>query len=815
MLLLLLFVLCAADQLHEDYEYVFFVNQLNADEFAEMLQLYQDKLVKATDENQRSIEEKRVEKLLRDQAGIIRVTRKNLPLAFERLVAEADAEETKKLHPEENPTDNVRDINRFLTSRKLLSLDDEDVDSETEDAAEISSLTGAAKPITRGGNGAHKHCESGREVAQLSTEKIPDLSMLHPALNLHVDEEEGTIHFSVEVPYIPFDARYIISFDPIEHSAEKPLSCSSNYDLDDAEKNTTNKRTNIWGHAPNANYRDAFSSKKEYPAYYSSPHSKWLAQASGCSHVKYGATFTVSELTQCADADDNYAIGLSQLATGIESSAVSMVGIVWVSLLQPSTDSQLPGHDTLETAIVVAKWAHPFSLTIDERDSKIILADSANGGIRSVIEHVPVYAKESQGSTERPRAATVMRKTSLTKDGLLELNLQTQFAVEDGEVCEASSLSLAQIMWREFELVESRPHDAAGAYCVKVKNPDGKEEQVVLQDWRLRSKQPLDVYDGDFVLLFCDFDTKETDNVCDESNAIHRTTLGVRMSRENSETTEQIAFHSEITQHVSVSNEETKVHTGSYESGDRACMQSYVIGPKTLTNQIEVKIVEAWLCTSEEGDDETSNKDELLCKTRPHAVQLVGTNPNTTEIVFNQSRNVTVHHPGVYGLLSVGVCFDVNARFLDANNRSVIEKNQRYESKVKMQPATIRRVGAIHITPMFFGIEKLIEETERSYDVSIEALSSHAEDQSLQASPFVAAVLRKSIDSARESGLVEEIHAHEFSVLPDDVDDPVTSELESAIAIGLTLTLMLAFGLILYFCVLGSSGLRTFASRFE
>ena len=795
-------------QLHEDYEYLFFIDELNADEFAQISALFFERMVKAKDPKQRSLERNRVVQMLHDQAKIIRVTRQNLPSAFERLVKKADDEELKKKEEAKNAEEGVKSISNFITSRKLLALDDEEVDDDAVDEAEIGSLSGEAKAIIRGGNGNHKHCESGREVAQLATDKIPDLSTLHPALNLHIDEEEGTIHFTVEVPYIPFDARYVISFDPIEHSAENPLTCSSNYE---GELNSTeqhSKKANIWGHAPNANYRDAFSSKKEFAAYYSSPQSKWLPQASGCSHVKYGATFTVSELTECSDGEGNFAIGLSQLATSIESSAVSMIGIVWVSLLQPSSDSQLPGQDTLENAVVVAKWAHPFSLTIDERDSKIILADSANGGIRSVIEHTPIYAKDSQGSTERPRAATIMRKASITKDGLLELNLQTQFAVDDGEECEASSLSLAQILWREFEMAEAPVHDSPGAYCVKVKNPDGKEEQVVLQDWRIRSKKPLDVYDGDFVLLFCDFDSKETDNTCDETNAIHRTTLGVRMSKENSETTEQIAFHSEITQHVSVSDEETKVHSGAYDSGDRACMQSYVIGPKQLTSQIEVKIVEAWLCTSNDGDDKTSNKDELQCKTRPHAVQLVGTNPNTTEVVLNSARNVTVHHPGVYGLLSVGVCFDVNARFIDGSNRSVIEKNQRYESKVKMQPATIRRIGAIHITPMFFTVERLIEETDRSYDVSIEALSTHAEDQSLQAAPFVAAVLRKTIDSARESGLVEETHAHEFKVLPTDVDDPVVSETESAVAIALTLLIMLAFGLILYFCVLSSNRFR-------
>lgn len=781
-----------AEQLHEDGYYFFFAADLSANEMQTLVALYEDKYVTVNKDKSSVTEQKeKVRKMIDQQKKIIRITRKLFPTAFERLVAAADAKELHEQQPENAP--------RFQ-KRNLLSLDEDvnlEMDVEEDDDAE------EAKAVTRGGNGNHKHCESGREVQQLSIDKMPDLSTVHPDLSVHVDEEEGTVHFSVTLPYIPYDGQYIVSFDPIEHAAEIPLECSSNYDTDIEYNVTESSRFNIWGHAPNANYRDAFSSKKDYAAYYSAPSSRWTAQASGCSHVKYGATFTIEELSKCADSNDLFAVGLSQLATTEKSSAISLVGMVWISYLQPSEH-----HDNLKNAIVVAKWSHPFSVTVDERDSKIILVDSANGGVRSVIKHTPTIAAESQDSIGQPRAVTVMRRASLTQDGRLELNLQTRFSTTDnnGE-CVPTTLKLASIMWREFEVAEAPQHDAQGAYCTK---PKDVERAVVLQDWRIRSKQALHVYDGDFLLLFCDIGD-QTDEPCDETNAFHRTNLGVRMSIEDTATEEKIEFHSEITQHVSVSADESKAHTGAYESGQRACMQSYVIGPKDLTSQIEVKLVEAWLCTSDEesalaiDEEKSTTKDRLSCNKRAHTVQLVGTDNNTSELVLNKELGVTVHHPGAYGLLSVGVCFDVNARFTDSENRSIVEKHQRYESKVRMLPATIRRIGAIHVAPMFTVLEFLAAETERQYDPSIEALSTHAEDQSLQSHPFVAATLRKTIDSARQSGLAVETHAHEFNVLPTDVDDPILSETESAIGIAIVFIVLLSLGILLYFCVVAQS----------
>lgn len=846
----LFFFSVAAAHLLPDNEYVFLGSQLTESEVTQLVAVmrarYKSNLVNEKYHTFFS----RVEKLVRDNLATTRITRDLLPGAFERLASEYDAavelknqnlQQQQQQRQQQNPE--LPTFKELATFRKLLSVDEDEIDEDDLDSEDfvdegtasessysseysITDYGNNIKAITRGGNGNHKHCESGREVVQLSTDKMPDLSTLHPEFSLYVNEEEGSLRFTVEVPYIPFDARYIISFDPIEHAAETPLSCSSDYE----GKNSSSalKSKNLWGHAPNANYRDAFTSKKDFAAYYASPESKWIPQASGCSHVKYGATFSIEELTNCADSVGKFAIGLTDVPNN--ANAIAMFGVVWISLLQPSTYSQTTHNDTLKNAIVVAKWAHQFSITLDQHDSKIILTDSANGGIRSKINHKPTIARESLGAKQRPRSVTILRRASITKDGFLELNLQTQFDASSSHHCRAKNLTLAHIGWTEFELAEAPIHGETGAYCFNVKNPsDGKESSVMLQNWRVRSKLALQVYDGDFVLLFC-YLNPETDEQCDESNAVHRTTLGVRMSNSEAslEKTEEISFHNEITQHVSLSqsvenevdaeaNEgaemSSRVHTGQYESGQRACMQSYVVGPKKITSHVELKLIEAWLCTIDDSTMSKENAEKSICTAGSHFVRLAWTEENSTTMFVNDALHVAVYHPGAYGLLSVGVCFDVNARFVDSNNRSVIEKNQRYEAKVKMQPATMRRTGPMHVASMFSFVQRLVADKNREYDPAIESLCAHAIDQSLQSAPFVMSKLRKSLDKARESGLDVSVKAHEFSVQPSEDDDSILSDFDNAIALVITFLAMFLFAVLLYMCFVGSSRLQIFASR--
>jgi len=844
LLLALLLTLVCAREFHNPNSYFFTAAQLTPDELDQLVALYAAPSIAEQPDMTDFIME-RVRATVLRSLNKIRVTSSLLPAAFTRLV-EAQEKAQEKPSPVSSPSPTRTP---GFQKRRLLSLgndvfstgseDSDNIDITFKEADSDSSSSSSLdidhvqpRPVVRGANGNHKHCESGNEVKQLQTDAFPDLSTVHPFLSVHVDEEEGTIHFTVEVPYIPFDARYIISFDPIEHAAEKGLACSSNYEpdtpqFDDKEAESSSSSSSdssgelrarktpvsIWAHAPNANYRDAFNSKQLYPAYYSDPDSKWLAQANGCSHVKYGATFTIAELANCSDAENRFALAITELATTDEASAISIMGVVWISLLQPSSANDL---DTLDNALVVATWAHPFALTVDDRDSKIIIVDSANGGLRRAIDHMPVVATDSTGSIDRPRTMTLLRSATLV-DGLLEVHLQTQINVPDDEACVPRNLTLHQITARELELKSMPPSlDDSGAYCVVTSEADEQKTYVMLQNWKLVAKAGARVIDGDFVLLFCYETDFAADAVCDEGNAVHRTAIGLRISREKSESNEAISFNSEITQHVALSEPDkiAKVHVGDFQSGQRVCMQSYVIGPKQLTSQIEVQLLDAWLCVLPTGTVVADNA--LVCEQSEHYVKLVWRRSNdSTEVLVDKTRDVVVQHPGAYGLLSVGVCFDANARFTDSQNRSLIQSHQRFESRLRMQPATIRRNGPIHIMPMYPTLAELARGPSRAYDPSIGSLSQYAEEQSLQAKPISEAVFRQTLHQARLSGAVVETHGHEFNVVPEDVDEPFLSEDETAGGLVLVFIVMVAVALIIVCWLALPQRMREIASRFD
>jgi len=838
-------------QLHNDTDYTFVATHLKPDELLRMRDIYKNArpIPPQTSQTARDARDARIDKFIDNNINSIRITRDFMPLAFQRLVEEADAVElaaaVTSSPPPPPPPPPPPTTPLAFSKRKLLSHHDEDEFIEPDEVDEYDDDVAVA--VTRGANGNHKHCDSGREVAALPLDRMPDLSTLHPALSLHIDEESGWVRFNIETPYIPFDARYIISFDPIEHAAERPLRCSSNFDGGGGggveKKSTQPQNVSMWAHAPNANYRDAFTSRDLYPAYYAPPDARWSASASGCSHVKYGATFTIDELANCSDSAGRFAVATTQLsghsATSLNDSssgggAVSLIGIVWVSLLQPS-EASVGEHDTLERAVVVAKWAHPFSLVVDERDSKVVLVDAANGGVRRPIEHTPVAALKSRAAEQRPRAVTILRSASVGKSGHLTLRLQTQLAVPAGAECVPRNMSLAPPLWREFDLAPV--HDSEvdeAAFCVQLAG-----DSVVLQNFQLRSKVAAHVYDGDFVLLFCE-QTGAGGGVaaCDEATAVHRTTLSVRVSRESGESNEDVVFHSEITQHLDNAGADVNGSTtttaaaaaaaaeliGNFASGQRACMQSYVIGPKQLTSQIEVHLVEAWLCTNDDGGTATGGAaadpadfDEFSCAAREHAVPLVRTRPggSATELLLDTTRNVTVHHPGAYGLLSVGVCFDVNARFTDAANRTLVARKQRYEARVRMQPATVRRYGPVHIAPLFPALLALARRSERTYDPVIEALAAQSEHQFKQRDVIVSGVLRKALDSARRAGVAVETHGHEFVVDASEHDAGALGEATVALALVLALVIILLFGVLVHTCIVTPTRLSALAQRFH
>ena len=212
----------------------------------------------------------------------------------------------------------------------------------------------------------------------------------------------------------------------------------------------------------------------------------------------------------------------------------------------------------------------------------------------------------------------------------------------------------------------------------------------------------------------------------------------------------------------------------------------------------------------------SGSDNALVCEQSEHYVKLVWRRSNdSTEVLVDKTRDVVVQHPGAYGLLSVGVCFDANARFTDSQNRSLIQSHQRFESRLRMQPATIRRNGPIHIMPMYPTLAELARGPSRAYDPSIGSLSQYAEEQSLQAKPISEAVFRQTLHQARLSGAVVETHGHEFNVVPEDVDEPFLSEDETAGGLVLVFIVMVAVALIIVCWLALPQRMREIASRFD
>lgn len=670
----------------------------------------------------------------------------------------------------------------------------------------ILSGAGASKKHKRsaaarenGGNGSHRHCESAREVAQLGIEQFPDLSMLHPFVKLNLDEASGKLHFEVELPYIAFDARYVVSFEPIEHAQQTPLACSSNY-----RQRPPASYAEEWGHAPNANYHGAFSNEAQYGAYYNSPQSKWQASAAGCSHVVYTGAFTVGELLECRDTAEAFSFGTSVLGDKHRVGVVS--GALHVSVLRPVDETELFGDEDAQDSTVAATWAHPFVVMVDEGESKVALIDSANGGLRRRIDHSRFAASDADGEdagedswheNKLQRVETIVRQVGVDKSGRFEIELQT--AVFDKPLIKGlhqqpRNMTLTRIVNHahksDFSLVEQIVDEAGREpYCV---DSESGSHLLTLQNWRFVATERLSAYDGDFTLLFCDsllLLASGADFVCDESTAMHRTSLSVRVSNPQSLHKTDIVFHSEITQHRDT-RDDKRPHVGAFESGERVCMQTYVVGPKQLTQQMEVELVGAWLCSTGDAVPGGSDETALDCANREHSVQLVAeTSVQSEALEANRKLNVTVHHPGLYGLLSVAVCFDADARFTDAQGRSIIETHQRYESHVRMQAATLRRDGALHVEPIFASVVQSANRTDvdaqhsRQYDLFVSEKLQHIESQSLQRHAFSQSSFESALRKLRADGMTFEQHAHHFEVTPREEDAHLVNESQASLAL--------------------------------
>jgi len=594
-----------------------------------------------------------------------------------------------------------------------------------------SSLQGA-KFSELGHNGNYRHCVSSKDVSLLYTSKALDYDAVTPLLDVHVDEAEATVEFSLELFYLPRDAYYTVSVG---------TRCYNRPPLDrDAALDDVVERSAVWGHAPNALYRGAFDSPAQFGAYYVDPDSGWTAEASGCSHVVYRARFRLDELvTRC---------GVDYVAEGNGDVRV-LASLVNVQLVE------------LDATVRTTDWPAPFSVYVDSRDSLVAMYQLPS---RPSAERVGVFAREI--SVDARNMLGLMVQTRQPKDDAVTLKLDSIFAHEHEP---------------SFELDIDAQSDP----------PYVAEGDVVVQNWRLSSHGVSELFDGDYTLHFC----SSRSDLCDQGRYDHAVRLLIRIA--NGDAGEHFSadskLHSEIAQQLELHNEQ-RMYEGEYESGHRACMQTYVVGPQELTSKLHMELLEAFVCV----DRQNEPTDRLACPGSAHAVTLVQTNA-TSPHQPRRGLNVTVHQPGAYGPMSVAVCFRVDGLFRDDSNVTVVRAEQRYETRVRIGAAQFR-TASHYFDAAGRGASELLAGLEETDELGF---ADQIRSQSLQHGPFSRYRLAAALEAAQDEERVVEKHAHLFRVAPSEEYLHNVNDADAATGLGLIfLTLLCFICVVAVLCVL-------------
>jgi len=566
-------------------------------------------------------------------------------------------------------------------------------------------------------NGDYRHCKNSKDVSLLYTDKILDYNRITPVMTIDVDESKATLRFTAELFYLPRDAYYIVSVGTRCHS-RPPIDRDSGID-------SARERPAVWGHAPNALYRSALDSQAQFGAYYVTKDTGWSVEPEGCSHVRYTAEFGADELVERCGVD------LVSEANGDVRVLASLFNVQLVEL-----DATVRGVD----------WPSPFSVYVDVYNSLVLL------------QQVPT-------SPESPLVSVFSRQVLVDPRNVLSLWLRTSQQPQN-----AATLELDEIFAHEhdpsFELdiaEEAKPHSSS----------DG----IVYQDWRLSSHEPSALFDGDFTLHFC----SSRSNACESGHYDHAVRVLVRIA--NGAATEHYTdakqLHSEITQHFDL-QEEQKLFEGVYDSNDRACMQTYVVGPRELTDKLRVQLLEARLCV----DQNDKPLEELVCHSARHSSLLYSGQTASAR----SDWNVTVHQPGFYGPMSVAVCFTPSTLFRDDHDVSLLRTEQRYETQVRITAAPFR-------TPAHrFEVDREFYDTllrlANSDQLGIGATLSNS---SMQRSAFSRHWLHGSPVGQHADKRVVESRAHVFSVAPEEKYLHNINQADAATGLGLIFVVLVCF----------------------
>lgn len=380
-------------------------------------------------------------------------------------------------------------------------------------------------------NGKHANCAPA-DVDRLYTDDALDIDAVAPEVVMELDERTASLRVVVTTAYLPRDAFYRISVGTDAECASRDVLPDA--DEEDAAIDLT-RRPSIWGHAPNALYRDAFANRDQFGAYWIEPSSVWRADADGCARVRFAASFRFDELAERCGAQ------LEALADGQVLALASQVKLQLFEL-------QVGVHEHV--------WHAPFALYVDAADSLVL--------VQQVFD---------RPSAVHPAPLLLVRDIGIDRGGALAVVLQSSVQRDSGLLLEMHDDPVAHGDEPSFDL-ERLDIDAAP------RPRDG----CITQDWHLASSAvPGEgVYDGDFLLQFCNSRSTR----CARGRGVdHAARLLVRISAPP-HTLGANTVYTNVVQH-------------GPDAGSITCVHAQALGPPAALKHVRMHLRSAVLCASD------------------------------------------------------------------------------------------------------------------------------------------------------------------------------------------------------------------------
>ena len=567
------------------------------------------------------------------------------------------------------------------------------------------------------------HCDGAADAQELRRYANNYDSLPMPKTRIRWSQLD-TIEFSLALPFVAAPFRYILSFDPIEQDAESsipqlrhPTRCSSLFGAtlatassaeSDKEFDTSddNQLFDSWTFAPNANFPRAFSSADKYSANHVSNRSVWRAVPVDCAHVRYTATLKLDDLAQCHNS-------LTTL------------------LLNDGTT-----HATLASLFVAGVAEHSRHIFYQHRYNIVLYTDT-QGNAAMLFDSATDFD-------------VVVRSIS-SEEGSLSLKLQTISSAHELPL-ELSSINARQ----PFDATNGGDFAEPVQLHVRSKTSDPYgDSSAAFQNWEFSSDTTTSNYNGQYALVFTRGDTAELVD------------LLVRIDDAPAVTDAQLtAAHGAIAQHKP---DDPTIHKGNFKHGERVCMQSFILLPDDISQHTEVELLEAALCPDVPADGTAAaaatttttvatTSSEFLCRNHTHGVVLFANGKPARP-------DVSLVWPGAYGPSSVALCFNASATVVDAQRRTVVNSEQRYEARVALHAhnAAAKQASVAWHANRREAAERAVGVTPRHLQKRAVLVRSQFSFSSDAASggAFASGDLERSFEVARNAGVLDK---HELQV---------------------------------------------------